>query len=220
VLIAASVNFRDGPAMDRSCTCLWLTCAVDQDRVGDSPGKWLCLGTTTLFSSKWLELRRDEAVRPDGSAGEYDHVVVPSAVTVVAVNEQGQVLVTRQWIYTHHGTQWRLPSGRIDASDADPEAAASRELAEETGFSAAVWTKLGVIHGADSFSNHRDFAFLARDLTAGEPRLAPGEADLRTHWLPFHQVLTMVIDGQIPHAGSSFAILMANTLGLVAAPAE
>jgi 8-oxo-dGTP pyrophosphatase MutT (NUDIX family) len=193
---------------------------VDQDRVGDSLGRWTCLASTSLFSSEWLELRRDEAVRPDGSVGEYDHVVVPSAVTVVAVDDRGRVLVTKQWIYVHHGTQWRLPAGRVDPSDADPEAAARRELAEETGFSAETWTPLGVINCADSFSNHRDFAFLARDLLAGEPRLAPGEADLRTHWLPFRRVLTMVLEGRLPHAGSSFAMLMAHTLGLVESPAE
>lgn len=211
--------------MDRRWTVrvpasVWLTGAVGQDRVDDSPGKWLCLRSTPLFTSEWLELRRDDTVRPDGSTGEYDHVLVPSAVTVVAADERGRVLVTRQWIYTHHATQWRLPAGRIDLSDADPEAAARRELAEETGYTAAVWTKLGVINGADSFSNHRDFAFLATDLRAGEARLAPGETDLRTHWLPFRQVLTMVIEGQLPHAGSSFAILMANTLGLVDSPTE
>ena len=161
--------------MDRSRTYLpppWLTGDVNQDRA-DQPGRWTRLTSTSLFSSKWLELRRDEAVRPDGSVGEYDHVLVPGSVTVVAVDDRGQVAVTRQWIYVHQDTQWRLPAGQIDSSDSDPEASARRELAEEAGISADRWTRLGVINCADSFSNHRDFAFLATGLHIGPARFEP-----------------------------------------------
>lgn len=189
---------------------------MGQDQVGESDGRgWSRLSSTSLFSSEWLELRRDEAVRPDGSVGEYDHVVVSGSVTVMAVDDRGLVAVTRQWIYVHHGIQWRLPAGRIDPADPDPEVAARRELAEETGISAERWTPLGVVNCADSFTNHRDFAFLATGLEVGRARLEPGEVDLQVHWLPFPQVLSMVTGGQLPHAGSSFAVLMANTLGLV-----
>jgi ADP-ribose pyrophosphatase len=99
--------------------------------------------------------------------------------------------------------------------DADPAAAARRELAEETGVSATDWVGLGTINCADSLTNHRDHAFLATGLTLGEPRLEAGEADLELHWRPFEQVVDMVGAGEIPHAGSSFAILLARAKGLV-----
>src|SRR5690349_5776444 len=121
----------------------------------DKPG-WRRLSSTVLFESTWLQLRRDEAIRPDGSLGEYDHVVVPAAVTVLALGEDRRLAVTRQWIYVHHGRQWRLPAGRIDAADSDPESAARRELAEETGIKAERLLPLGTINCADSFSNHQD----------------------------------------------------------------
>ena len=176
-----------------------------------SAGRWICLRQRVVFESEWFQVRRDEVVRPDGTHGYYDHVVAPDSVTVMAMDGAGQVLVTRQWIYPHSGAQWRLPGGRVDSDDAGPEAAARRELAEETGVTARCWRQLGVVHGADSFTNHRDHVFLATDLGPTQPsRLEPGEADLRVHWLPFEQVLALVQAREMPHAASTFAVLAAS----------
>lgn len=179
------------------------------------PG-WRSLASEELCSSPWFMVWRDDAVRPDGSRTSYDHVVVPHSVTVLAVGDDGLVAVTRQWIYTYGEPQWRLPAGRMDDGDGSPEVAGRRELAEEAGIAADDWVSLGTVNCADSLSNHRDHAFLATGLRyAGEPRLEPGEADLVVRWLPVERVVEMVLDGQLPHAGSSFAVLAAKVKGLI-----
>jgi 8-oxo-dGTP pyrophosphatase MutT (NUDIX family) len=185
---------------------VWLT--------GDMTTGWARLSTRVMFSSKWLEVRRDQAVRPDGSNAEYDHVVVPGSVTVLAVDGE-RVAVTRQWIYVHDGPQWRLPAGRIDASDPDPEAAARRELLEETGITADRMIHLGTINCGDSFTNFCEHAFVATGLRQRQAaQLEPGEADLELHWMPFDRVLELVMAGQVPHAGSSYAVLSARVRGI------
>src|SRR5688572_15593765 len=45
---------------------------------------WTALGSEVRFASQWFEVRRDDALRPDGSRGVYDRVVAPPAVTVLA----------------------------------------------------------------------------------------------------------------------------------------
>ncbi|MFD5829896.1 NUDIX domain-containing protein [Lentzea sp. NPDC060358] len=169
---------------------------------------WQRLATNVVHRSPWFEVRADDVVRPDGGHGTYTHVVAPGSVTVLALQDDDQVVLTRQWIYTHGGTEWRLPGGAVDTADADPLAAARRELAEETGLRARTWEPLGQIHGADSLSNHVDHIFLATGLTQGEQALEPGEADLCVRTMPFCRALDLVRQGMLPHAGSSHALLV------------
>jgi 8-oxo-dGDP phosphatase len=177
---------------------------------------WTPLASEVLFASPWFEVRRDDMLRPDGSRGFYDRVVAQPAVTVLAMDDRRQVAVTRQWICVHGEPQWRLPAGRIDHLDGTPQEAAQRELAEETGIHADDWQALGSVNCADSLTNHRDHAFLATGLTSGgEHRLEPGEADLVLHWLPVEQVVEMVLAGELPHAGSTFAVLVAKVRGFL-----
>ncbi|GAA3665793.1 NUDIX hydrolase [Lentzea roselyniae] len=171
---------------------------------------WQRLATNVVHKSRipWFEVHTDDVVAPDGGHCTYSHVVAPGSVTVLALQDDDHVVLTRQWIYTHGGTEWRLPGGAVDDTDPDPLAAARRELAEETGLSAEKWEQLGEIHGADALSNHVDHIFLATGLTQGEPDLGPGEADLRVRTLPFHHALDLVQRGMLPHAGSSHALLV------------
>lgn len=168
---------------------------------------WQRLRTTVVHSSRWFDVRVDDVVQPDGTNGTYVHVVAPASVTVLALHDDDRVVLTRQWIYTHGGTEWRLPGGAVEDTDADAAAAARRELAEETGLRAERWERLGQIHCADSLSNHVEHLFLATGLSEGEASLGPGEADLRVRRMPFRSALELVERGQLPHAGSAHAML-------------
>ncbi len=168
---------------------------------------WRRLGTRTVRTTPWFEVHEDSVVRPDGVQDVYHHVVSPGSITVVAVDDADRVAVTRQWIYTHANRQWRLPAGAIDATDASPQAAAERELAEETGVRAARWHAIGRVNGADSFTNHVDHVFLATDLTLGTASREAAEADLDVHWLSLQEALDLVAKGGIRHAGSVCGLL-------------
>lgn len=174
---------------------------------GESP-PWQRLDSTVVHTTSWFDVRRDSVIRPDGSFSTYMHIVAPGSVTVLAMDHSDRVMLTRQWIYTHDSTQWRLPGGGVDHNDSDPLAAARRELAEETGLNAACWEPLGQVHGADSLSNHVDRIFLATGLTTCEQGLEPGEVDIKIQWVPFDDTLDLVLSGELPHAGSAYAVLL------------
>lgn len=164
----------------------------------------------TLTSTRRLTVYRDRVTTAAGAVRVHDHVALRESVTVLAMRGDGAVAVTRQRIYTHGDQpQWRLPTGGVDDGDADQEAAARRELREETGLTGGSWSALGVVHGADAATNHRESAFLATGLTQGEPCRGVGEDDLEVHWLRFPAVLDLVLTGLMPHAGSAFAVLTA-----------
>jgi 8-oxo-dGDP phosphatase len=168
---------------------------------------WRRLSTSLVHSTPWFVVRQDDVLRPDGSAGTYERVDSRGAVTVLAIDEFDHVAITRQWIYLHEDTQWRLPGGGIDIGDASPLDAAKRELAEETGLRAAEWSAMGRINCADSLTNHVDYLFLATGLTQGKQRLEPCEADLRVLRLPLCQAVRMAMDDQVPDAGSAHALV-------------
>lgn len=171
----------------------------------DTP--WRRLDSVVVHRNPWFEVRRDSVMRPDGCQGSYSHVVTAGSVTVLAMDDRDQLAVTRQWIYTHADTQWRLPGGGIEPFDAGPLIAARRELAEETGLHATRWEPLGRINGADSLTNHVDNVFLATGLTMRERHLDPAEADLELCWLPFSRALELVTSGELAHASSAYAVL-------------
>jgi len=183
-----------------------VTAGGDGGRSGDEPA-WRRLSTDVVHKNRWFEVRQDSVIRPDGRQDVYAHVVAPSSVTVLAMDESRHVVVTRQWIYTHGSAQWRLPGGGVEPYDSGPLAAARRELAEETGLRARGWEQLGLIHGAASVSNHVERIYLATGLSASEPALDPGEADLTVRRMPFDAVLGLVTSGDMPHAGSAHAVL-------------
>ena len=169
---------------------------------------WRLVDSNVVHATPWFTVRRDAVLRPDGEPDVYHHVIAPGAVTVLALDADDRVAITRQWIYTHGSTQWRLPGGGIDTADADPMSAARRELAEETGLRAATWTRIGCINGADSLSNHVNHVFLATGLTQGAADPGGGELDLALSWLPFTDAVALVTSGQVPHAGSAYALLL------------
>lgn len=180
--------------------------SLPSEHTADNP-RWQRCDSKIKHTTPWFDVRHDSVVRPDGCRDIYMHVVTPGSVTVLAMDDRDRVMLTRQWIYTHGSTKWRLPGGGIDRDDPDSLAAAHRELAEETGLTATNWTLLGQVHEADSLSNHVDSVFFATGLTSADQRLRPGEDDLEICWMPFDRILDLVLSGELCHAGSAYAVL-------------
>lgn len=169
---------------------------------------WQRVSSSLVHANPWFEVRTDQVIRPDGTCGVYERVDSRGSVTVLALDVDDAVVFTRQWIYLHGATQWRLPGGGIDFDDPDPLTAARRELAEETGLRAGAWQRLGSINCADSLTNHVAHLFLASDLVQGEADVQPGEEDLRVVRVPFDEAIDLVLRNEVPDAASAHALML------------
>lgn len=101
-------------------------------------------------------------------------VDAPAAVCVVAVDAQGRVVLVRQKRPAVGATLLELPAGIVDDGEGD-EAAARRELEEETGLHGGRWTRLRTLHPSPGFLHEPVTLFLAEELEEGEQDTDPGE---------------------------------------------
>ena len=152
-----------------------------------------------------LEVHRDRVRLPDGGEAAREYIRHPGAVAIVALFEDGSVLLERQFRYPHRRDFIEIPAGKVDAGEAHL-ATAKRELLEETGYAAAEWTRLGVIHTAIAYTDEAIELFLARKLTQGESKLDAGEF-LETFIVPFEEAIGMIRDGKITDAKTVTALL-------------
>jgi ADP-ribose pyrophosphatase len=121
------------------------------------------LESIQLFRGKLLDLRRDRVRLPDGQECLREYVRHQGAVAIIALHDDGQLLFVRQYRYPLSRSFIELPAGKIDPGE-DILATGRRELLEETGYSAAEWRHLGVMHPCVGYSDERIEIFLARGL--------------------------------------------------------
>lgn len=117
-----------------------------------------------VFDGVLLKVFRDRVRLPDGGESVREYVRHPGAVVVVAQLDDGAVLFERQFRYPLRRAFLELPAGKIDAGE-DILACARRELREETGYEAAEWRHVGVMHPCIGYSDERIEIFLASGLT-------------------------------------------------------
>ncbi len=165
-----------------------------------------------VYENRWMRLREDELVWPGGSHGLYA-VVEKRPAAVVAAVEDDHVWLVEQFRHPVGRRFWELPQGALDGSpEADGEAIARTELAEETGVRAGKLRRLGRMYFAYGLSNQSFEAWLATDLTVGEPSLEPSEHGLVSQPVPRERLAAMVADGAIADAASVATLSLAGLL--------
>jgi ADP-ribose pyrophosphatase len=158
-----------------------------------------------VFSGNLVELHRDRVRLPDGSEAVREYVRHPGAVAILALLEDGQVVLERQFRYPHGRVFVELPAGKREPGE-DPAACAKRELQEETGYVAREWRRLGIIHNAIAYSDEGIELWLARGLEQRAPKLEQGEF-LEVFTLPLAEARDMVRDGRITDAKTVAGLL-------------
>ena len=150
-----------------------------------------------LLATPIFNLRADTAARPDGAhEGTYYVLECPAYVNVVALTDDGRIILVRQWRHGTRSVELEIPAGLVEAGESGLDAAA-RELLEETGFSAARWSLIGQVAPNAAMQDNFATTVLAEGCTrVADPTPDAGE-DLEIVLLPLADLPGLVRDGTI-----------------------
>lgn len=116
------------------------------------------------FATPWFEINKYSCVTPTNVAiPEYFVHTPPDSVIMVCITEDGKVLLERQWRLPIMGISLDFPAGAVEDTDENTEAAAKRELLEETGYISNEIEFLFSINKDPGFSSGKSHVFLARN---------------------------------------------------------
>lgn len=174
---------------------------------------WTVLDSKEIYANPWMRVVEHQVLTPAGKPGIYGVVhPVNLATGVVPLHDDGTVTLVGQYRFPLGLYSWEMPEGG-GPRGGDPLTAAQRELAEETGLTAARWLPLQTLHLSNCITDETAHLFLAWDLTQGAD--SPDETErLQTRRVPFAQAFAMAMSGEITDAMTVAALFKCRLLAL------
>lgn len=166
------------------------------------------IDSNEVYKNPWISVREDQVIRPGGSPGVFGVVTMRPGSTVLALDKDLNVFLTREYKYGVARETLELMSGGIDEGET-PLEAAKRELREELNLEAKVWVDLGVVDPFTTVVSSPNYLFLAMELSAAVGVLDEGET-LQIEKVPIADVVQMVESSKITHSASCILILKAE----------
>lgn len=179
----------------------------------DSPEEWRVVSTATPFTGAKTGVRSDEVVMPDGGTATRDYQVHPGSVAVLALDDEGRVLVLRQYRHPVRHKLWEIPAGLLDVPGENPLHAAQRELYEEAHVKAEEWHVLTDVYTSPGGSDEAVRIFLARGVSEAEGErfdVVNEEADMELARVPLAELVAGALAGDLHNTCLVVGVLAAQ----------
>ncbi|BBI33111.1 NUDIX domain-containing protein [Cohnella abietis] len=161
------------------------------------------LETKPIFEGRIISLQVDTVRLPNGETATREIVRHPGAVAVVALVDN-KMLVVEQFRKPLEKAQVEIPAGKLDAGE-EPEAAAIRELEEETGYRARSIVHLQSFSTSPGFADEIVHIYFTDDLEQGEVHL-DDEEFLTCEAITLEQAQEYIKAGRICDAKTVLAV--------------
>jgi 8-oxo-dGTP pyrophosphatase MutT (NUDIX family) len=165
----------------------------------NGPAKWERVESKQIADCRVFRVREDLSRRDDDVKGDFFVIESPDWVNIIAVTKNGEIVMIEQF---RHGTEnviLEIPGGMVDA-DESPEAAAKRELLEETGYSSDNWVLLGRSDPNPAIQNNSLYHYLALDCEKTVEVSFDEHENIVTRLFGISEIDTLVRDGTVSHS--------------------
>lgn len=159
-----------------------------------------------LYRGRVLNLRLDTVSVKNGDMTKREIIEHRGAVAMIPLDADENVTLVRQWRAATGRVMLEIPAGTLEPNE-DPEAGAPRELAEETGLTAARWDFLVRFFPSPGILTEEMFLYLARDLTEGQQNLMDDE-DIAVEKLALDDAIARIATGEIADAKTIVGLLL------------
>ncbi|QNA93019.1 NUDIX hydrolase [Microbacterium sp. Se63.02b] len=181
------------------------------DGLRDEPFEPEVLQSDLVYEGRVWDVRSDRVRYRDGEmVRQYvDHT---GAVAILALDDEGRVLLIQQYRHPIRHRDWELPAGLLDVEGEEPLAAARRELAEEADLTAAHWEPLVSSWTTPGGNDEMIHIFLATGIAAAETAhdREDEEADIRVEWVPLADAVDAVLAGRMRNGILTIGVLAAS----------
>ena len=181
------------------------------ESLSDEPVEVEIVDTELVYEGRVWDVRSDTFRYGEGEIVR-QYVDPPGAAAVVAVDDEGRVLLIQQYRHPIRRRDWEIPAGLLDVEGEEPLETARRELAEEVDLEAERWESLVSIFTTPGGNDEVVHLFLARGLrSVGTPHdREDEEADIRQEWMPLGQAVEGVLAGRFRNGILAVGVLAAS----------
>jgi len=159
-----------------------------------------------IYRGRKIDLALQSVTRRDGRTVDREVVLHRGAVVMLPMLDGDRICLVENHRYAVNKSLIELPAGTIDPGE-PPDATASRELREETGYTAESVRRIGEWYVSPGVLNERMYLYLCERLTPGPTEHQPDEL-LTPIVVPWDDALLMVADGRIDDAKSMLGLLI------------
>ena len=168
------------------------------------------IDTRKIYSGRIIQVKEDTVRLPNGKTAGRELILHNGGVGVVAVDENQNVLMVRQFRKPFEEGVLEIPAGKLEAGE-NPDDAGLRELCEETGYRAKKCRFIGKSYPSPGYLNEKISLYLAEELEFVGQNLDPEEF-VEVRKIPLQTLYEMVMSNEIFDAKTQVAILKAYNI--------